>query len=188
MPAPSTQPSPSREAVSSQPIFYAALALSAGIAFSARAWRPPLWWMAAALIVLLIGLVILKNRPRFAMASALASVFAVGALLWQLEAMSAAPSPDLARFEDQKVTLVAHVTNVGLVRHTLAGAKDEQRELLDVESESIADANGIHPLVTGVRVSLFANVPSEDSEDGSAPGSAMPAVHYGDRVQMPAHV
>lgn len=65
---------------SRQPLLFAALAFAAGILVGSYTWRPPLWWMAGAVVFLGAAAYFLKTHARAAAALALAALGLLGAL------------------------------------------------------------------------------------------------------------
>src|SRR5512146_1814706 len=117
-----------------QPLFYGALAFAAGVGLGTHAWRPPLWWVVAAMVFAAAALYWRRQRPRLAAMISLAVVAAVGALAVQARD-AAAELPEVARFTTgDEVIVTGHVVHDGMVRQ---GAFGDQRQSLDLETEQI---------------------------------------------------
>lgn len=156
-----------------QPILWAALAYASGIAAGPHTPIPPFWWCAAA-TALIASALYLRHRKKFlASALALATFFIAGTLHIQLRGPANLDTTFLP-FDGEQVDLIAHVTREGVLRDS---GPTEQRQTLDVETESIAAENtGSRPFHAGVRLSIFATRSTQP-----------PAIfYYGNRLR--AHV
>src|SRR5208282_5983287 len=155
---PSPYPLEPRLKPTRQPMLWAALSYSAGIISGVYLWRPPSWWLAAAVAFLL------------------ASLFLLGALHIQLTGSSYPLDTSLQPFADaQTVEMTAHVTREGRLLKTSSG---EFNQTLDVESEEILPAeDGGDPgkpvaLHSGVRLGIYSAEPSRP-------------LRYGERLRLP---
>src|SRR5882724_13177277 len=92
-----------------QKIFLAVLAFSAGILFASHApgYRPPLWWLLAA-VMLATAAILLRSLPRVEGALALLAIAGLGALGLQLSASDSTHSA--ASLDAVEVEIVAHIT------------------------------------------------------------------------------
>jgi hypothetical protein len=81
---------------SRQPLFWAAVVFSLGLWTGARAWRPPLWWMAAIVVFAFAALWFLRERPWLAKALSLGVWFLLGALLIQVRVIQVRGQPELS--------------------------------------------------------------------------------------------
>ena len=100
-------------AATRQPVFWAALAFAAGIALGACAWRPSLWWTAAAAAFLGAAAYFLRRRFALAVPLALGAFVCVGALCFQLHAASGAPNELAAFCERGPVTVIGYLLRDG---------------------------------------------------------------------------
>jgi len=173
---------PSRLPATRQPCFWAALAFAAGIMLGASAWRPPLWWMAAAAAFLGAAAYLLGRRHVAAVALALSAFVYAGALAVGLESTGAEPD-QLAPFcETGPVTVTGHLLRDGILRE---GAYGSPQQRIDFETESVADEQGRVTLATGgVRLTVYYRQQDAPAAAGSA---AHPTVlHYGQRIRFRA--
>jgi hypothetical protein len=67
-----------------QPMLWAALAYGAGIVYGVYSWRPPVWWLVAAVAFSLAALYFARRRWWLGFPLALGTLFGVGALSIQL--------------------------------------------------------------------------------------------------------
>src|SRR5271170_4064301 len=83
-----------------QPMLWAALSYSVGIVAGVHAWRPPSWWVAAALAFLASGLYFTRRRKSLGVSLALDAFFIAGALHIQLRGPANALDTSLYPFAD----------------------------------------------------------------------------------------
>jgi competence protein ComEC len=173
-------------AASRSPALYAALALGGGILLAWQAWRPPLWWAAAAVVFAVAALVFRRQRPCTACVTALCALAMLGALSlgarsteWSdcLRAQAIAPYLD-----GSEVTITAHVLRDGTVR----SSGSDRRQMVDVETEEMQSTiAGRRPTAAaGIRLTVYSREDSED-DDSSAITAARQFV-YGERVRFTA--
>jgi len=164
-------------------MLWAALSYSVGIVAGVHAWRPPSWWVAAALAFLAAGLYFTRRRKSLGVSLALGAFFIAGALHIQLRGPANALDTSLYPFADgQLVEMTAHVTREGRFRE---GAPNEIRQSLDVETETIVAANGTPVLVhSGVRLGIYGTRPDIPQAAAALP-PAMRLFRYGERLRLP---
>jgi competence protein ComEC len=186
---------------SEQPVFYAAVAYSLGIIWGAHAVSPMKLWLFAFLLVLLYSLYCCRDRVRVSFFATLATLVLLGAIHVQLEQRPSDNAPDLSRFtSDDKVTVIAHVTRIGLLRESGGFAfregdnRRERRQTIDVETEQIVysqdDTERSTPVEIGIRINAHSQLtddadnsePTDSAED--AQQSDTPVFLYGDRIQF----
>ena len=154
-----------------EPLFWAALAFSAGIWTAARAWRPPLWWVIAFFAFALAALWFLRRRAWLAKALSLGVWVLLGALLIQVQGPAPVGDPRIFALADgRELTLTGHVMGEGYAR---AAGPGSIREPIDLETESVEDENGSRPIHAGVRLTIYEKVSSSETTDGAIalPGS-----------------
>src|SRR6185437_15662073 len=117
-----------------QPLFWAALVFAAGIWFGRYAWRPPLWWIAGALVLLIAATYYRHARPRIAPWLAYGALVFVGSLAMQV---SSGAGGEVWLGDGQPVMVTAHITTEGAVEPDGTGSN---RQRLDVETERIESA------------------------------------------------
>src|SRR5437868_6928767 len=137
--------------IARQKLFLAALAFGAGILFAACApqFRPPLWWMLAALVFTTAAL-LLRSLPRMQSSLALLAIASLGALGLQLSNHSAAASAN--SLDGSEVEIVAHVTRDSIARPGFFGSP---RQVVELETETVTIDGVTQYLATGIRASLF---------------------------------
>jgi len=100
-----------------QPLLWAALAYGTGIVAGTYAWRPPRWWVVAALGFLGAGIYFVRRRVWFAFALALGALFFLGALAIQLRTSQGALDNGILRFADgEEVLVTGHGMHEGEIR------------------------------------------------------------------------
>jgi competence protein ComEC len=142
-------PNPPAGRVLSQPLFWAAFAFAAGIAWAGFAsarwqWTPPNWQIIAATAILLLGCVLLKAHARMASIAALLAIAILAEAqitLAPLYGVSALPS-DL---ENQRVEISGFVVRASLpvLEKALSGSDESQEQMnsfqqLDLQATEIA--------------------------------------------------
>src|SRR5438270_11527819 len=108
---------------SSQPVFFAVCAFSAGIVIGTYTWRPMSWWLITALVFFLSAAYLWARRSLASAMLALLTLVALGTLHAQLDLASPAPLADISPFADEREhTVVAHVLRNGLIKTAAVGA------------------------------------------------------------------
>jgi len=149
-----------------QPLLWAALAYSAGIA--ARMQRPNFLWIVAAISFLSAALYFRGRRPRLAGMLVLGAFFLGGSWHAQLHRPPAADA-SLRIFEGQQVDLTGHVIRAGKMRQS---SPNETRQSLDFEIEEITAEDGTRISAhSGVRLGIYS--PASQS-----------IFHYGERMHV----
>lgn len=168
------------------PLLLAGAAYAGGIILGRYVWNPATWWIAAA-SVLLTASVWLLARGRFRFRRVTLILFVLcGALGFQLASASApawqSNNSFAALTDGREVTVTAHVIRTGVFQ---GGAIP--RQSVDIESESLEDGAGIHPLKFGIRLSVYA-APVEMSEEEVVSGPELPQFEYRQRLKFAAHL
>ncbi len=163
-----------------QPLLYAALAFAAGIITGTYCWRPPLWWIIAALAFSVSAAYFLKSRPRGAPFLAIAVWFWLGAVNIQLRQNP--PVLDITGFANrQEILVTAHVIHEGYLREAGFGG---MRQSLDVETEEIKTAIASSDIKFRIRIGVFSKGSAEESAiEGNAD---FPIYRYGQRLRFVA--
>ncbi|MFZ1009267.1 MAG: ComEC/Rec2 family competence protein [Candidatus Sulfotelmatobacter sp.] len=165
-----------------QPMLWAALVYSIGIAAGTYAWRPASWWLAAGTAFFAAGLYFVRKQKRKYLSAALAlgAFFLAGALHIQLRGSYAPPDTSLQLFADgQPVDITAHAISEAKLKET---TPNELRQTLDVEAEQILLPDStVIPAHTGIRLSIYN---ARESQGNPSP-SAMRLFHYGERIRLP---
>lgn len=162
-----------------QPLLWVALAFAAGLSCGLYAWRPPMWWLVAAIVFAGSGIHFSRRRARAAYALGLGTVFVVEALSIQAGGNNSSSGVSVLEFTDgREVSITAHVIAEGTQRSDAPG---EASQRIDVETEQIVVSNGSFPVRSGIRVSIF-------SQDKAAAGEFVSPLlfRYGDRLRFSA--
>ncbi len=163
-------------------MLWAAVALAAGIFAGTHLWRPPLWWLIAAAILLAAAQFLRARRPLAACILVLAALSALGALLAGAHPL-ASPPLDVSQFTDGRQAIVtAQVVRDGVVR---TGGWGGPRQVVDIETESVETGGVNHGVRFGVRLSIYQ--PAAD-EESTADAKAFPLSSPGERLRFPARL
>jgi competence protein ComEC len=164
-------------------MLWAALSYSMGIVAGVHAWRPPSWWVAAAVVFLAAGVYFVRRRKSLGASLALGAFFLAGALQIELRGSTDPPDTSLYLFADgQPVEMTAHVTREGRFREA---APNEIRQSLDVETEGIAENGKVVPVHSGVRLGIYSAGSDATTQDLAFPSPATRLFRYGERLQIP---
>jgi competence protein ComEC len=160
----------------------AAAALACGI-WLAGEWQrsPALWGCAATLLASCAVAAVMAGSARLAQLSAVLALLGAGAFARMATPLPRSIVPPAAFENGDRVEIVAHVTNDGVL---LAGGG--QRERFDLETESI-ELNGVRfTRPVGIRASVFSREAEEEASGPDAP--QFPRLAYGDRVRLAARL
>jgi competence protein ComEC len=164
-----------------QPIFWAALAFSAGILLGTHAWRPPLWWLGAEAAFLGAGAYFLRRRLVPAVVLGLGAFMCAGALSFQAKGAAGHPN-ELAPFCDvEPVTVTGYLLRDGILRE---GAFGNPQQSVEMQAESIADEQGhVFPAGGGIRLTIYY------PKRGGALAAETPVIlRYGQRIRFRAQL
>ncbi len=167
-------------------MFWAALAYAAGIVLAAAQWRPQSWWLVAAAVCAASGAYLSRRRTGTAFMLALISLFALGALHFELATATRDASPDLTQITDgNEVVVTGHVVRTGLPRRQIgeAGTR-ERREVIDIETETTQNALGSRELAFGIRITVRSQEYEADPEIGSSTTVPATGFLYGERIRF----
>jgi competence protein ComEC len=155
-----------------QPLLWTSLAYGGGIVSGLFIWRPPSWWVCAALVFSIAVAYWRRRRARAAFALACMAVFVIGLLASQARAdPDAFPLPD-----GQDALVTAHVTRDGTLQRNPNG---DVQQRLDLETEEVSAENWVRALHFGVRATFYGR------ENGAGEAIlAIPQFHYGDRIRF----
>ena len=139
-------------------------------------WRPPLWWLVAAVVFSVAAFYYLRHRVYCVIALAWTVIFVMGALTIQLHSAELGDVSTIASIpsDGREVLVTAHVLREGIA-HADDGATGDTTQRVDVETEQISDEGRAQPIQIGVRLSVYA----KDRNN-------MRAFRYGERLQFPA--
>jgi competence protein ComEC len=168
-------------------MLWAALAFAGGIVTGLYVWRPPLWWLIAAIAFSASGIYLLRRRARVAFALGLSTLFVTGALMMQGRVPENYDSMDALTFADGRdVVVTAHVIKEGNLRDK--GPGDTQQRL-DLETEQIGTGSETVAIRSGLRVSFYRTQSNDEGarsvfeESKSGP---MRLFRYGERLRFSA--
>jgi hypothetical protein len=130
-----------------------AVAFACGISIGLYAWRPPLWWLVAAVGFTSAGAYFLRRRSWASYVLGLGAIGVIGALVIQAGAAPNSTSQGFSALSDgREVIITAHVTAEGIQRSETSGGTAQR---IDVETEQIASNDQSLPAQIGIRVSIF---------------------------------
>jgi competence protein ComEC len=171
-------------------MLWAALAYASGIVTGFYVWRPPLWWVVAAIVFSVSATYVLRRRRRAALLLGLSALFVTGALRMQVRLPENHSSGEILAFADGRdLILTVHVTKEGNLREEAPGNIHQR---LDVETEQIETANekgnetfAIH---SGLRVNFYGRAIKNENANESEQFAASPTrlFRYGERLRFPA--
>jgi competence protein ComEC len=172
-------------------MLWAALAYASGIVTGFYVWRPPLWWLIAAIVFSASGVYFLRRRAVAAFALGLSVLFVMGALIVQVRASQNQGTAALLAFTDgRELTVTAHVTKEGNLREKNRG---DSQQRLDLETEQIGteDETGSKTFAinSGIRVSFYGHGLTNDearNESNESLAAPMRLFRYGERLRFPA--
>lgn len=147
----------------------------------AHLWRPPLWWVLAALVFCAASAALLKRRLRIATLAALAAWFWLGGLCIQLRQPTALP--DISRFTVDDAVITAHVLREGNFREAGFGGI---RQTLDVETEQISVNGERTDIHFGARLTFYGKEPGVAAETNPPATPSLRLFRYGERLKFPA--
>ena len=170
-----------------EPMLWAALAYSAGIVAGTYAWRPGLWWVAAAFVFIAAAAYFSRRRPGLGWLVVLGALFFTGAFHIQLRIAAARPDTGIGSFADQQQRqIIGHVVRDGRTQHAGLG---EWRQTLDVETEQVQTISGSWAAVRSrLRLSIYSpranGSMDEDIFDAHDSEATEPVFVYGDRLRF----
>jgi len=177
------------------PMLLGATAFASGIAFARYCWRPLLWFTAGAVLLALAGIYFLRRRAWASFALALLALALAGGLALEAEQLAQAArgrQNGVGPFATgEEVMVTAHVLRDATLRVAPGGGDArraaEDRQMVDVESETITAAGGEQAAAGGIRLAVYQKRggPAKDEESGSQIRTH-PSLNYGDRIRFPA--
>lgn len=160
-----------------QPLFYAAIAFSAGILLATRMWRPVTWWLVALLVFAAAAAYFARRRPHFAAVLSFAALVVAGAFLVQVRSSGTSPGIEILKYADgRELVVTAHVRGEGLLRSDGFGGT---RQAVEFETEEVADESGSARVTSGIRVNLYARAGTAGVSAGG-----MRVFNYGERLRF----
>lgn len=136
-------------------------------------WRPPSWWIFAAIVFLAAAICLVKKRTVPPTILVLAALVAAGALSIQLCRGPASARP--LWFGDGEVLVTAHVISEGDIKSEGA---ELFRQRIDIETERIDSDRRPKNVAEGVRLSIY-----QDNRGNSR--DHMRLLSYGERIRFP---
>jgi competence protein ComEC len=167
-------------------MLWAALAYACGIVTGLYAWRPPLWWLLAAIAFSASGAYFLRRRAGAAFALGLSALVVTGAMTLQVRAQENHDGAGVLAFADGRdVVITAHVTREGNLQNKIP--RDTQQRL-DLETEQVETGNETLAVRSGLRVSIYGPQAKNEAKNESEEFLPLP-MHlfgYGERLRFPA--
>ncbi len=166
------------------PLLWAALALAAGILAGTHLWRPPLWWLLAAVILLAASAQALARRPWAARLLALSAMTALGALL--IAAHGLVPRfSDATPFTDgRQAVITAHVLRDPVARTAAWGGP---RQIVDLETHQVRIEGVTFEARLGVRLTIYQSS-NEGADAPDAEALPFPFLRPGEQLRFPARL
>ena len=171
-------------------MLWAALAYSLGITAGVHAWRPPLWWIVAAVAFCGAAAYFGQRRAFPGWGLVLGALFFAGAFHIQARAFLPRLDTNIQPYANgREVQVTAHVLRDGRVQ---PGGLGEIRQTLDVEAEQIATGmREVVPVHSCIRLSIYSprgndSIPDEESQADASQGISTSAFHYGQRLRFSA--
>ena len=170
-------------------MLWAALAYASGIVTGFYAWRPPLWWLVAAIVFSASGAYFLRRRALAAFALGLSALFVTAALTMQLRVPEKHETDVLAFADGRDLIVTAHVTKEGNLREKTPG---DAQQRLDLETEQVVARDGmgdeIFTIHSGVRVSFYGHEAKNEEGKNESEEPAAATTHlfrYSERLRFP---
>jgi competence protein ComEC len=166
---------------SRQPALWAALAFAGGIAAGAYVWRPPLWWLLAAILFAGFGAFFTRRRAWAASGMTLCALFAAGALTFAVRVPAHSPASRLLDFAGaQEVLVTGHVVKEG---ELLSEGPKEARQVVNIETEQVSEGEQAFPVHSLLQLGVY-------TKRTTQPGTGEDAVsarvfRYGERMRFP---
>jgi competence protein ComEC len=163
-------------------MLWAALSYAGGIVTGFYVWRPPLWWLIAALVFCASAAYFLRRRARAALALGLSALFVLGALMMQVRVPDGHGSADILAYADGRdLVVTAHVTKEGNLRDQSHG---DAQQRVDLETEQIETGSETLAIRSGLRVSIYGHEAKNESDESVA--TPMHLFRYGEHLRFPA--
>ena len=171
--------------LSRQPMLWAAVAYAGGIVTGFYVWRPPLWWLMAAVVFSASAAYLIRSRAKFAFSLGLAALFVTGAWMMQVRAPDNQDSASVLPFADgREVIVTAHVVKEGIPQEKGRGNVQQR---LDLETEQIEAGSETAIVHSGLRVSIYGHeVKNEEAANESEESKPIHSFRYGERLRFPA--
>jgi hypothetical protein len=135
-------------------------------------WRPPAWWVIAALVFSGAAAHFLRRRTLVSSILALGTIFVTGALSIQVRGGTSMNSPSPWSGNRDELLVTAHVTAEGNIQSDGTGAFHQR---IDVETEKIEAGNQATEGRSGVRLNIYSQAKHADAQTTET--SAMQLFH-----------
>jgi competence protein ComEC len=163
------------------------LAFAAGAAVGHYTWRPPTWWLIAAVAYAAAAVRFLRVRTRFSLALTLAAFMFAGAFAIEVRPnLQSTPQFDSA----EPATITAHVMGEGSLQNEATGS---WRQQINLETERIESESGTRDSRFGLRLTVYSKSAEPENYGGitaprSDPVPSMRLLQYGDRIRFSANL
>ncbi|HXM62721.1 MAG TPA: ComEC/Rec2 family competence protein [Terriglobales bacterium] len=165
-------------------MLWASVAYASGIVTGFYIWRPPLWWLIAAIVFAASAAFFLRSRAKAAFALGFAALFVAGAWTMQVRMPTNHDADILAFADGREVIVTAHVVKEGILQEKSRG---DVQQRLDLRTEHIQTGSETVTVDSGLRVSFYGHENKEDVSNESEASDPQP-IHwfrYGERLRFP---
>lgn len=164
-------------------MLWSATAYALGIIAGVYAWRPASWWFLAAAAFIVAAAFFVPRRSGMGWLLTFGAFFLLGAVQIQMRSASPRLETSILPYADHReVQITAHVKAEGRVQRGAA----ELRQTLDLECEQLqTDDAQVHPVHSGIRLSIYSPLATDESPNTDAAGAFTQTFHYGDRIRFP---
>jgi len=173
------------------PLLSASACFAGGILLGTFLWRPTTWWLLLAVLLATTALLLARRRVWLAHALAAMLLATCGVLAVQLRPRPAL-DPLAPYLDGSEVTVTARVVREGMLTERLRWARTEQRQVVDVETETVAAGGSpASTLRARMRLSVYARSerePGDDAEEDSPAAPAERQFFYGERLRFTARL
>lgn len=183
---------PGREALETHPqpapLLGAALAFAGGIVLAANAWRPAVWWIAAAAVTLAAAALFYRQRRWLAYPLCLVALVFLGAVNLQLRQSTAGyieieNDGNFARGTDgREIVAEGYALRDGIRRPSAFGG---EAQLVDVAVEHVQDDSDSLPLHFSLRLNIYAKTNYDEQVEATAESGKVPEFLCGERLRFP---
>ena len=132
-------------------MLWASVAYASGIVTGFYIWRPPLWWLIAAIVFAASAAFFLRSRAKAAFALGFAALFVAGAWTMQVRMPTNHDADILAFADGREVIVTAHVVKEGILQEKSRG---DVQQRLDLRTEHIHTGSETVTVDSGLRVSF----------------------------------
>jgi competence protein ComEC len=165
-------------------MLWAAAAYAGGIITGVYVWRPPLWWLIAAIVFSASAAFFLRSRAKAAFVLGLAALFLTAAWKMQVRTPDDDTNGGLAFADGRELMVTAHVLKEGILHEKSRGDVDQR---LDLGTELLETGTENVPVHFGVRISFYGHEVKSEEVSNQPERSDNPPMHwfrYGERLRF----